>query len=42
MLPYVGVTDVRRTVFRTVTDSPADGRAEWLRQARQQPTALLD
>ncbi|MFG2847513.1 NAD(P)H-dependent oxidoreductase [Kitasatospora sp. NPDC048296] len=42
VLPYVGVTDVRRTVFRTVTGSPADERAEWLRQARQQAAALLD
>ncbi|MFF7989830.1 NAD(P)H-dependent oxidoreductase [Kitasatospora xanthocidica] len=42
VLPYVGVTDVRRTVFRTVSDSPADLRAEWLRQAREQAAALLD
>ncbi|MFE7531267.1 NAD(P)H-dependent oxidoreductase [Kitasatospora sp. NPDC057542] len=41
VLPYVGVTDVRRTVFRTVTDSPADERAGWLRQAREQAAALL-
>ncbi|MET8629457.1 NAD(P)H-dependent oxidoreductase [Kitasatospora sp. NPDC004669] len=42
VLPYVGVTEVRRTVFRTVTDSPAAERAEWLRQAREQAAALLD
>ncbi|MDH6711030.1 hypothetical protein P3T27_007782 [Kitasatospora sp. MAA19] len=41
MLPYVGVTDVRRTVFRTVTDSPAATRADWLRQARAQAAALI-
>ncbi|MFJ7250584.1 NAD(P)H-dependent oxidoreductase [Kitasatospora sp. NPDC098652] len=42
VLPYVGVTDVRRTVFRTVTGAPAAERAEWLRQAREQAAALLD
>ncbi|MFH8387120.1 NAD(P)H-dependent oxidoreductase [Kitasatospora sp. NPDC018058] len=42
VLPYVGVTEVRRTVFRTVTDSPAAERAGWLRQAREQAAALLD
>ncbi|MEV7603778.1 NAD(P)H-dependent oxidoreductase [Kitasatospora sp. NPDC089797] len=42
VLPYVGITDVRRTVFRTVTDSPAAERADWLRQARDQAAALLD
>ncbi|MFD5467069.1 NAD(P)H-dependent oxidoreductase [Kitasatospora sp. NPDC127059] len=42
VLPYVGVTDVRRTVFRTVTDSSAAERAGWLRQAREQAAALLD
>ncbi|MFF2080988.1 NAD(P)H-dependent oxidoreductase [Kitasatospora sp. NPDC058162] len=42
VLPYVGVADVRRTVFRTVTDSPAAERADWLRQAREQAAALLD
>ncbi|MGK5557929.1 NAD(P)H-dependent oxidoreductase [Actinomadura kijaniata] len=41
VLPYVGVTDVRRTVFRTVTDSTDAQRAEWLRQAREQAAALL-
>ncbi|MEV7776373.1 NAD(P)H-dependent oxidoreductase [Kitasatospora sp. NPDC086791] len=41
VLPYVGVTDVRRTVFRTVTDSPAALRTDWLRQAREQAAALL-
>ncbi|MFJ9777535.1 NAD(P)H-dependent oxidoreductase [Kitasatospora sp. NPDC101157] len=41
VLPYVGITDVRRTVFRTVTDSPAGERAAWLRQAREQAAALV-
>ncbi|MEU9862541.1 NAD(P)H-dependent oxidoreductase [Streptomyces sp. NPDC047971] len=42
VLPYVGVTDVRRVVFRTVTDSTEEARATWLRQAREQAAALLD
>ncbi|GAA1549571.1 NAD(P)H-dependent oxidoreductase [Actinomadura kijaniata] len=42
VLPYVGVTDVRRTVFRTVTDSTGAQRGEWLRRAREQAAALLD
>ncbi|MFE4518940.1 NAD(P)H-dependent oxidoreductase [Kitasatospora sp. NPDC056783] len=41
VLPYVGVTDVRRTVFRTVTGSPDAERVRWLRQARKQAAALL-
>ncbi|MED7952366.1 NAD(P)H-dependent oxidoreductase [Streptomyces sp. BE20] len=41
VLPYVGVTDVRRRVFRTVTDSSDDVRAQWLRQARQEAAALI-
>ncbi|MFE2727192.1 NAD(P)H-dependent oxidoreductase [Kitasatospora sp. NPDC059327] len=41
VLPYVGVTDVRRTVFRTVTDSADADRARWLRQARQEAAALI-
>ncbi|MEV6735281.1 NAD(P)H-dependent oxidoreductase [Streptomyces sp. NPDC051364] len=41
VLPYVGVTDVRRTVFRTVTDSTADERAAWLAEARREASALL-
>ncbi|MFJ9953465.1 NAD(P)H-dependent oxidoreductase [Kitasatospora sp. NPDC091207] len=41
VLPYVGVTDVRRTVFRTVTDSTDADRARWLRQARQEAAALI-
>ncbi|MFJ3175831.1 NAD(P)H-dependent oxidoreductase [Streptomyces roseus] len=41
VLPYVGVTDVRRTVFRTVTDSTADQRAAWLAEARREARALL-
>ncbi|MFE5482278.1 NAD(P)H-dependent oxidoreductase [Streptomyces sp. NPDC056527] len=41
VLPYVGVTDVRRVVFRTVTDSTDEARASWLRQAREQAAALL-
>ncbi|MGW0700232.1 NAD(P)H-dependent oxidoreductase [Streptomyces sp. NPDC002867] len=42
VLPYVGVDDVRRVVFRTVTDSTATSRATWLREARRQAAALLD
>ncbi|MHC0429798.1 NAD(P)H-dependent oxidoreductase [Streptomyces sp. O3] len=41
VLPYTGVTDIRRTVFRTVSDSPEETRAAWLHQARQQVAALL-
>ena len=41
VLPYVGVEDVRRRVFRTVTDSTAARRAAWLREARQAAAALL-
>ncbi|MER8087695.1 NAD(P)H-dependent oxidoreductase [Streptomyces sp. NPDC058316] len=41
VLPYVGVTDVRRVVFRTVTDSSDETRASWLRRAREQAAALL-
>ncbi|WP_380279059.1 NAD(P)H-dependent oxidoreductase [Kitasatospora purpeofusca] len=41
VLPYVGVTDVRRRVFRTVTDSSDGERAQWLRQARQEAAALI-
>ncbi|WP_265737482.1 hypothetical protein [Actinacidiphila soli] len=37
----VGVADVRRVVFRTVTDSADEERAAWLLQARQQAAALL-
>ncbi|MGC5397763.1 NAD(P)H-dependent oxidoreductase [Streptomyces sp. DT20] len=41
VLPYVGVTDVRRVVFRTVTDSSDEDRASWLREAREHARALL-
>lgn len=41
VLPYVGVDDVRRVVFRTVTDSTEPERADWLRQARSEAAALL-
>ncbi|WP_406461945.1 hypothetical protein OHB07_10360 [Streptomyces sp. NBC_00111] len=41
VLPYVGVTDVRRVVFRTVTDSSDESRASWLREARDHAAALL-
>ncbi|MFF8846394.1 NAD(P)H-dependent oxidoreductase [Streptomyces sp. NPDC015127] len=41
VLPYVGVEDVRRVVFRTVTDSTAASRTSWLREARRQAAALL-
>ncbi|MFG2989170.1 NAD(P)H-dependent oxidoreductase [Streptomyces sp. NPDC048257] len=40
VLPYAGITDVRRTVFRTVTDSSDEERAAWLDQARRQAAAL--
>lgn len=41
VLPYVGITDVRRVVFRTVTDSSDEARESWLREARDQAAALL-
>ncbi|MFF5204727.1 NAD(P)H-dependent oxidoreductase [Streptosporangium sp. NPDC000396] len=41
VLPYIGVTDVRRVVFRTVTDSTDEERAAWLRQAREQAASLI-
>ncbi|MDI3405830.1 NAD(P)H-dependent oxidoreductase [Streptomyces cavernicola] len=40
VLPYVGVAEVRREVFRTVTGSAAGQRATWLRQARQAAAEL--
>ncbi|MFF4322844.1 NAD(P)H-dependent oxidoreductase [Streptomyces sp. NPDC001568] len=40
VLPYVGVDDVRRTVFRTVADSSDAQRSAWLDQARRQAAAL--
>ncbi|MFD8141958.1 NAD(P)H-dependent oxidoreductase [Streptomyces sp. NPDC059708] len=42
VLPYVGIRDVRRTVFRTVGDSTAEERAAWLARARREAAALLD
>ncbi|MBV7698886.1 NAD(P)H-dependent oxidoreductase [Streptomyces sp. TRM70350] len=41
VLPYVGVVDVRRVVFRTVSDSGDDVRADWLARARREAAALL-
>ncbi|MEU3253126.1 NAD(P)H-dependent oxidoreductase [Streptomyces sp. NPDC006997] len=41
VLPYVGVTDVRRTVFRTVTDATPETRAAWLTRAREEAAALV-
>ncbi|WP_445269695.1 NAD(P)H-dependent oxidoreductase [Streptomyces sp. DSM 41634] len=41
VLPYVGVAEVRRIVFRTVTDSDEEQRAAWLDEARRQAAALL-
>ncbi|WP_138905526.1 NAD(P)H-dependent oxidoreductase [Streptomyces albidochromogenes] len=41
VLPYVGVRDVRRVVFRTVTDSTEEERAAWLDHARLHAAALL-
>ncbi|MFC9815301.1 NAD(P)H-dependent oxidoreductase [Streptomyces virginiae] len=40
VLPYVGVADVRRVVFRTVTDSTDETRRDWLLQARREAAAL--
>ncbi|MFJ3518790.1 NAD(P)H-dependent oxidoreductase [Streptomyces sp. NPDC090131] len=42
VLPYAGMTDVRRVVFRTVTDSSDEERTAWLHQARRQAAALTD
>ena len=42
VLPYVGVTRVRRTVFRTVTDSTSEQRASWLAQAREEAGELVE
>ncbi|MFI0740946.1 NAD(P)H-dependent oxidoreductase [Streptomyces sp. NPDC021100] len=41
VLPYVGVTDVRRKVFRTVSDSTAAEREAWLAEAREAAAALV-
>ncbi|WP_430332449.1 NAD(P)H-dependent oxidoreductase [Rhodococcus sp. ACT016] len=41
VLPYVGIRDVQRVVFRTVNDSDEQTRALWLKQARQQVAALV-
>ncbi|MFF4368377.1 NAD(P)H-dependent oxidoreductase [Streptomyces sp. NPDC001594] len=41
VLPYVGIRDVRRVVFRTVGDSTAEERAAWLDRARREAAALL-
>ncbi|WP_445282088.1 NAD(P)H-dependent oxidoreductase [Streptomyces sp. DSM 118148] len=41
VLPYVGVADVRRVVFRTIADSSDETRASWLHQARHHAAALL-
>ncbi|WP_037178165.1 NAD(P)H-dependent oxidoreductase [Rhodococcus sp. UNC363MFTsu5.1] len=40
VLPYVGIRDVERVVFRTVTDSDEQTRAQWLQQARHLAAAL--
>ncbi|NBE54808.1 NAD(P)H-dependent oxidoreductase [Streptomyces boluensis] len=40
VLPYVGVTEVRRQVFRTMTDSSAEQRKTWLYEARQAAAEL--
>lgn len=42
VLPYAGITDVRRTVFRTVTDSFDEERAAWLHQARRLAAELTE
>lgn len=41
VLPYVGAADVRRRVFRTVTDSSAAQRAAWLAEARSLAAELV-
>ena len=41
VLPYVGVPDVRRTVFRTVTDSTRQQREAWLTEARAEAASLI-
>ncbi|GAA2063708.1 NAD(P)H-dependent oxidoreductase [Streptomyces albiaxialis] len=41
VLPYTGVTHVRRTVFRTVSDATPEQRATWLTQAREQAAELV-
>lgn len=40
VLPYIGVEDVRRKVFRTVTDSTEEMRTTWLHEARELAAAL--
>ncbi|MEV6561362.1 NAD(P)H-dependent oxidoreductase [Nocardia sp. NPDC051756] len=40
VLPYIGVEDVRRKVFRTVTDSTDQQRTTWLQEARTLAAAL--
>lgn len=42
VLPYVGVPDVRRVVFRTVAGSSDETRASWLREVRERAAALVD
>ncbi|MFJ8160185.1 NAD(P)H-dependent oxidoreductase [Streptomyces sp. NPDC096136] len=42
VLPYVGIRDVRRVVFRTVGDSTGGEREAWLDRARREAAALLD
>lgn len=42
VLPYVGMADVRRVVFRTVSDADDATRSGWLEEARRQAAALLD
>ncbi|KOT86414.1 NAD(P)H dehydrogenase [Streptomyces sp. NRRL F-5755] len=41
VLPYVGVSDVRRHVFRTVSDSTEGEREAWLEEARGLAAALV-
>lgn len=40
VLPYIGIEDVRRKVFRTVTDSSEQQRTTWLDEARALAAAL--
>ncbi|MFJ6718514.1 MULTISPECIES: NAD(P)H-dependent oxidoreductase [unclassified Streptomyces] len=42
VLPYVGMADVRRVVFRTIGDADDATRRGWLEEARRQAGALVE
>ncbi|GAA3487502.1 NAD(P)H-dependent oxidoreductase [Streptomyces cremeus] len=42
VLPYTGVTEVRRVVFRTVTGSTAEERDAWLERVRTEARRLAN